>query len=250
MEGKYGFIYITTNDINGKKYIGQKKIDNKSRWKSYLGSGVDLQKDIKKYGKENFTREIIDYADDLKELDMLEIHYIEKYKAVESEEFYNKLNGGFSAHRLAEINSIPVINIDSGFVFKSIASASRWCGLTESQVIESLDYKHNVKSKLNEFIFKKLEIVKNDNKLCRCCAENILMTNPIGLCRNCLDDPDANVDKFNKYVYFSNDETYYLSDNWVKEITSKNKKRSKKNRYALLKRRFKCKKRKSVMIIR
>ena len=33
----YGFIYLTTNHFNDKKYIGQKKFD--SNWKNYFGSG-------------------------------------------------------------------------------------------------------------------------------------------------------------------------------------------------------------------
>ena len=41
----YGYIYITTNLINGKRYVGQKKIDHNS--KGYLGSGVLLRKAIK-----------------------------------------------------------------------------------------------------------------------------------------------------------------------------------------------------------
>ena len=48
----YGFIYITTNHINGKKYIGQRKYDKQGKWKEYLGSGVVLSKAIKKYGIE------------------------------------------------------------------------------------------------------------------------------------------------------------------------------------------------------
>ena len=48
----YGFIYITTNMINGKKYIGQKMF--RERWKKYIGSGKLLKRAVNKYGKENF----------------------------------------------------------------------------------------------------------------------------------------------------------------------------------------------------
>ena len=56
----YGFIYITTNHINGKKYIGQKKYDKYDYWKTYLGSGILLSRAINKYGRENFSKEIIE----------------------------------------------------------------------------------------------------------------------------------------------------------------------------------------------
>ena len=56
----YGFIYITTNHINGKKYIGQKKYDKSGKWKKYLGSGLALKNAITKYGVENFSKEIIE----------------------------------------------------------------------------------------------------------------------------------------------------------------------------------------------
>lgn len=52
----YGFIYITTNHINGKQYIGQRKYDKKEKWKNYLGSGIILTRAIEKYGKENFSK--------------------------------------------------------------------------------------------------------------------------------------------------------------------------------------------------
>ena len=52
IENPYGFIYITTNMVNGKRYIGQKKFCD--GWKTYLGSGKLLKKAIKKYCKENF----------------------------------------------------------------------------------------------------------------------------------------------------------------------------------------------------
>jgi len=90
----YGFIYITTNQINGRKYIGQRKI--RIQWEYYLGSGVVLKQAIKKYGKENFSREIITIAYSKIELDKLEIEFINNYNAVNDINFYNIAPGGGS----------------------------------------------------------------------------------------------------------------------------------------------------------
>ena len=89
MEKKY-FIYITTNIVNGKRYIGQHygKIND-----TYLGSGLDLIKAVKKYGKENFKREILEICKK-EELDEKEKYWIKKYNAYESNNFYNLTEGG------------------------------------------------------------------------------------------------------------------------------------------------------------
>lgn len=89
----YGFIYITTNLINGKKYIG-KKLFIKGRWNTYLGSGTYLKKAIKKYGKDNFVKEIVAIAYSKEELDKLEIEFINIHNAVESKDYYNITYGG------------------------------------------------------------------------------------------------------------------------------------------------------------
>ena len=68
----FGFVYLITNQSNGRKYIGRKyfwsfrkppgkkrKVKQESDWKKYYGSCPELKEDIKKYGKEFFNREII-----------------------------------------------------------------------------------------------------------------------------------------------------------------------------------------------
>lgn len=56
-EYKYHIIYKTTNLINGKIYVGMHSTDNLND--EYLGSGWILKQVIKKYGKENFKREVL-----------------------------------------------------------------------------------------------------------------------------------------------------------------------------------------------
>lgn len=85
------YIYLTTNKINGKQYLGQHKgeINN-----SYLGSGIYLSKAIKKYGKENFSKQILKICQTRDEADYWEKFYIEQYNAVENTNFYNLQEGG------------------------------------------------------------------------------------------------------------------------------------------------------------
>lgn len=88
----FGFIYITENLCNHKYYVGLHYL----WYKSYLGSGHYLKDDIKKYGKENFIRYIIDYRDNREELEKLEAYYIQEYfgfDCAESSDFYNITSG-------------------------------------------------------------------------------------------------------------------------------------------------------------
>ena len=78
-------IYQTTNLINDKKYIG-KDINNNPK---YLGSGLDLKKAIKKYGKENFKKEILEYCNSKEELLDREAYWLKFYNVVEDPNFYN-----------------------------------------------------------------------------------------------------------------------------------------------------------------
>jgi len=89
----YGYIYLTTNLLTNKIYIGQKKSDY-FLGEEYLGSGKYLNHAIQKYGKENFSVELIDTADSRDELSEKEIFYITKYDATNRSIGYNISKGG------------------------------------------------------------------------------------------------------------------------------------------------------------
>lgn len=85
-------IYRITNKINGKTYIGQhkyKKLNDK-----YMGSGVHIKRAIKKYGVENFEKEILEFdipnvelANDWEQMYIL-------FERVKGKAEYNIANGG------------------------------------------------------------------------------------------------------------------------------------------------------------
>lgn len=81
-------IYKTTNLINKKFYIGK---DTKNNPK-YFGSGKKLKLAIKKYGIENFIKEIVEICDNLEQLNEREKFWIKELNAIN--EGYNISLGG------------------------------------------------------------------------------------------------------------------------------------------------------------
>ena len=92
------YIYLTTNLINNKKYIGQHTGELND---SYLGSGVHFLRAVKKYGKENFKKEILEICKTQEELDLAEKKWIKKYNAILDENFYNIAEGGLGGNPCA-----------------------------------------------------------------------------------------------------------------------------------------------------
>ena len=108
-----GFVYLITNLISGRKYIGKKlakfskttyktvklkngtkkkkkirgKID--SDWQTYYGSSPNLQADIDTLGTENFSREILFYCKSKSECSYVEAREQFSRKVLESNDYYN-----------------------------------------------------------------------------------------------------------------------------------------------------------------
>lgn len=70
-------IYKTTNLLNGKFYVGKDAKNNPD----YYGSGLILNKAIKKYGKENFKKEILEVCSSKTELNDREKYWINELSA-------------------------------------------------------------------------------------------------------------------------------------------------------------------------
>ena len=86
----FGYIYKTTNILNNRVYIGQKK--SKVFVNTYYGSGIAITEALKKYGKENFIVEVIGWADNKNQLNMMEIEAIKTHSSICN--LYNIADGG------------------------------------------------------------------------------------------------------------------------------------------------------------
>ncbi len=91
---KYHYIYLITNLINSKMYIGKRTCKCRIQDDSYMGSGVHLSRAKKKYGIENFSKLIIEVCDSEEKAFEREKYWIAKYNARENIRFYNLTDGG------------------------------------------------------------------------------------------------------------------------------------------------------------
>lgn len=87
-------IYVFTNKINDKKYVGQTVRDFNVRLQEHLRKqDIVFGKALKKYGAENFEYEIIDNAATIEELNAKEVFWIDKLNTV-IPNGYNQCYGG------------------------------------------------------------------------------------------------------------------------------------------------------------
>ena len=96
----YGIIYVITNVVNGKQYVGQTKQSVVRRWRLHVrstlnGSTYVLHCAIRKYGAEEFIVKQIDSAESLAKLNEKEALHILQLKTL-APSGYNLTTGGDS----------------------------------------------------------------------------------------------------------------------------------------------------------
>lgn len=109
-----GFVYVITNKLSGRKYIGKKlskfkkirlktsrlkngtkkkskiRYEIDSDWQIYYGSNSVLSEEVKNLGSENFKREILRYCYSKNELNYYEAKYQFDYDVLLSSDWYNE----------------------------------------------------------------------------------------------------------------------------------------------------------------
>jgi len=89
------YIYKITNNINGRWYIGK----HNGTDPTYMGSGKLLKQAYKKYGKENFKKEILETCDTEEQLNFCEARWIALTGAITDPNSYNLVDGGTGGDR-------------------------------------------------------------------------------------------------------------------------------------------------------
>ena len=108
-----GFVYIVTNTVSGRMYVGKKlarfkttrykmhtqkngkKIRKKIRgavasdWQEYYGSSDQLNRDVESIGRDQFRREILYYCRSKAECNYIEAREQFARKVLESDQYYN-----------------------------------------------------------------------------------------------------------------------------------------------------------------
>lgn len=174
----FGIIYKVTNLVNGKIYIGQTVQDFDKRMNSHLSNSKCnkyitkyFHKAIRKYGRDNFIWEIIEYCNSKKELNEMEFHYIKQYNSFLPNGYNMTLGGEGSLGRLwsksmrlkvSESKKGKPLSEDHKKLLSDIRKGKKKSKEHVIKVAES-----NSKIWEIEYPDGKVELIKNLSKFCR-----------------------------------------------------------------------------------
>lgn len=132
----YGYIYLTTDTKTGKKYIGKHKA-TKFEFDKYKGSGLDIIK-IFETEPERLVTTLMPVSDDvpvicetIEQLDNSERFYISYHNAVNSNEYYNRIDGGTGGDVYSQL-PLEKQKLHNNRITK--ANIERWKNITPEQL--------------------------------------------------------------------------------------------------------------------
>ena len=146
-------IYLITNNINKKQYVGQTVQKLTARFTKHKSATTYLGNSIRKYGEENFSIEAIDMANSKEELDEKEKYWIAKLNtrapngmnltdggegvlgrevSLEERKHLSKMWSGSKSPRAKK-----VVNLNTGKIYHSIIDASKDVGISKQGIGQS-----------------------------------------------------------------------------------------------------------------
>lgn len=126
-------LYHIANKINNKKYIGIHSTNDLND--GYLGSGIAIKNALKKYGRENFVREILFHCECPQHLEILEEEFVNE-DFVKRNDTYNLVSGGRYRAYISDETKRKIRNSVSG-------EKNGFYGKTHTNEMKSLSSKIN-----------------------------------------------------------------------------------------------------------
>ncbi|MDD5649243.1 MAG: NUMOD3 domain-containing DNA-binding protein [Candidatus Nanoarchaeia archaeon] len=123
MEKKYNFVYLTTNLINNKQYVGDHSTNNLNcgHTKNYKGGGKIIKEAQRKYGKENFKREILEFFSTKLEAFDAQEKYIIQYNTLSPNGYNISPTGGtYNGGCHSEKTRKKISNLKKGIKFSEL----------------------------------------------------------------------------------------------------------------------------------
>lgn len=113
-----GYIYKTTNKVNGFVYIGQHQCNFFDR--KYRGSGSIFRQALEEHGWDNFTTELVCWAETMDKLNELEVLWIDAHKG---QKMYNLSNGGNGGAKYI------YVDLQTNLIYLGVKSAAKAAGV-------------------------------------------------------------------------------------------------------------------------
>jgi len=165
---KFHYVYLTTNLINGKQYVGDHSTNNLND--NYKGSGILLRKKFKQYRKENFKKEILEFFGTKQEAFNAQEKWINDYNTLVPNGYNISPKGGLhisGCHSKETIEKIRKGNLGKSYKHTEETKKLISIGLTNRPASKKVVKNMSKVGKSNKGKKRSEEFKENLRKLCQ-----------------------------------------------------------------------------------